>query len=106
MKKSTINQIIAQITGRKESHFKADLAHYRNTLEEATQGRSALVIGGAGSIGSAFIKSLLHYPIKRLLVVDLSENDLAELIRDIRSTPYAILPEIKTHSHQFRQHYI
>jgi len=52
-----------------------------------------LVIGGAGSIGSAFIKALLPYKPASLTVVDTNENALAELTRELRSSPGLYMPE-------------
>lgn len=79
---------------RKESMFKKDLIDNDNELKKALNNKSVLVIGGAGSIGSSYIKALLHYSPKSLVVVDINENALAELTRDIRSSfPELNLPE-------------
>ena len=51
------------------------------------------MIGGAGSIGSSFIKALLRFEPKQLIVVDLNENGLAELTRDLRSSADIKVPE-------------
>ena len=47
---------------------------------------SVLVIGGAGSIGSNYIKQLIKFKPKRIVVVDINENGLTELTRDLRSS--------------------
>ena len=47
---------------------------------------SVRVIGGAGSIGSNYIKQLLKFKPKRIFVVDINENGLTELTRDLRSS--------------------
>lgn len=52
-----------------------------------------LVIGGAGTIGSSFVKAILHYHPARLFVVDFNENALTELVRDLRSGTGYRLPE-------------
>ncbi len=52
-----------------------------------------MVIGGAGSIGSSFIKALLPFKPKSLIVVDTNENALAELTRDLRSTKGMYVPD-------------
>ena len=87
MNTKKIDTVIETITGRSTSFFATDLKEKHAELILQTKHKSALVIGGAGTIGSNFIKALLHYPIERLYVIDLNENGLAELIRDIRSNP-------------------
>ena len=52
-----------------------------------------MVIGGAGSIGSSFIKAMLPFKPEALVVVDTNENALAELTRDLRSTKGMYVPE-------------
>jgi len=85
--------IARQVIGRSESLFAADLAAHDAQLREGVEGKSVLVIGGAGTIGSSFIRALLRYRPARLCVVDLSENGLTELTRDLRSTPDQYVPE-------------
>jgi FlaA1/EpsC-like NDP-sugar epimerase len=82
-----ISQFIDEhITGRSESLFREDLLKHHEQLVNEIKGKSVLVIGGAGTIGSSFIKSMLQYKPERLIVVDISENGLTELTRDLRST--------------------
>ncbi|MGX5682394.1 polysaccharide biosynthesis protein [Schumannella luteola] len=85
--------IARHVTGRTESMFAADLAAHDTELRSAIEGASVLVIGGAGTIGSSFIRALLPYRPARLVVVDLSENGLTELTRDLRSTPGQFVPD-------------
>ena len=85
--------IAAHVTGRDESLFAADLAAHADELRAAIAGRSVLVIGGAGTIGSSFIRALLPFEPASLYVVDLSENGLTELTRDLRSTAGQFVPE-------------
>jgi FlaA1/EpsC-like NDP-sugar epimerase len=59
------------ITGREESFFTKDMWQYREALRERIGGKSALVIGGAGTIGSSFIKALLEYGPAKVVVVDI-----------------------------------
>lgn len=80
------------ITGRKESLLAKDLADYHETIRKEIEGKSALVIGGAGTIGSSFIKALLRYKPAKLVVVDINENGLTELVRDCRSRSDISLP--------------
>ncbi|MEP6481406.1 MAG: polysaccharide biosynthesis protein [Rhodoglobus sp.] len=85
--------IARHVTFRTQSLFAADLAVHDAELRAAIEGKSVLVIGGAGTIGSSFIRALLPYRPSRLCVVDLSENGLTELTRDLRSTAGQYLPE-------------
>jgi len=90
-----IEQFISDhITFRKESFFKNDLAFYADKLTAEITGKSVLVIGGGGTIGSSFIRELLRYNPGSLYVVDLSENYLTELTRDIRSKHGVVVPDI------------
>ncbi len=83
---STEAFIKKHITLRPQSLLAADLANHQQRLAEEIDGKSALVIGGAGTIGSSFIKALLRFKPSRLVVVDTNENGLTELTRDLRSS--------------------
>ena len=72
------NFIAKYVTKRPESMFQGDLHTHQSALTEAIEGKSVLVIGGAGSIGSSYIKALLPFKPKTLVVVDISENGLTE----------------------------
>lgn len=82
------------VTGRPESLFAPDIEANADTLRAAIAGKSVMVIGGAGSIGSSFIKALLPFNPSELVVVDLNENGLAELTRDLRSSAFLRVPEV------------
>lgn len=101
MKQEIIDKVISNLTGRESSFFENDLASNSKKLFEEISGKSVLVIGGAGTIGSNYIKSLLHFNPKKLVIVDTNENGLAEIIRDIRSSNYTQLPEIITYPLNF-----
>ena len=88
--------IARQVTGRARSLFADDLASHEGELRAAIEGRSLLVIGGAGTIGGAFVREALRYGPARLVVVDTSENGLTELTRDLRSTEGLVVPEAYT----------
>ncbi len=94
-----IDDFIAKyVTERRESLFSKDLANNEAILEERINGASALVIGGAGTIGSSFIKALVKFSPRRLFVVDINENALTELTRDLRSNNNLNVPfEYKTY---------
>lgn len=74
------------VTKRPESMFLEDIRNHASELKNAIDGSSVLVIGGAGSIGSAFIKELLNYHPMELCIVDINENAITELTRDLRSS--------------------
>ena len=84
-----INQYV---TKRSSSMFYPDIEANKETLSKKIAGKSVLVIGGAGSIGSSFIKALLPFKPAALVVVDTNENALAELTRDLRSTKGMYVP--------------
>ena len=74
------------VTKRPVSMFEADIQANKDVLTREIKGKKVCVIGGAGSIGSSFIKAVLRFEPKSVVVVDLNENGLAELVRDVRST--------------------
>mgnify|MGYP001025105532 CR=1 FL=1 len=78
---------------RPESMFLQDIEANRTELSKKIEGKSILVIGGAGSIGSSFIKAVLPFRPSSLIVVDINENALTELTRDLRSTKGMFVPE-------------
>ena len=77
---------ILKLIGREQSMFTADLAKHGPAMDELVRGSRFLVIGGAGSIGGAVVRELFARKPRVLHVVDVSENNLAELVRDIRSS--------------------
>ena len=87
------NFIKTHITKRKDSLFKDDIIDNRNSLISSISGKSILVIGGAGTIGSSYIKAVLKFHPKKLFVIDTNENGLTELTRDLRSSSDIVMPE-------------
>ena len=85
--------ISSYVTKRPASMFIADIDANKDVLSTKIQGKSVLVIGGAGSIGSSFIKAVLPFKPGSLVVADTNENALAELTRDLRSTKGMYVPE-------------
>lgn len=89
-----IDRFISEsVTGRKRSLFIKDIENNKEALRREIEGKKVLVIGGAGSIGSSFIKAILPFHPSKLTVVDLNENGLAELTRDIRSRADLYVPD-------------
>lgn len=84
--------ISEHVTKRSISMFADDIYENRDILLKKIAGKSVLVIGGAGSIGSSFIKALLPFRPKSLVVADTNENALTELTRDLRSTKGIYMP--------------
>ncbi len=74
------------VTQRNGSMFREDLTANWERLSKEINGKRVLVIGGAGTIGSSYIRALLPFRPASLVVVDLRENGLTELTRDLRST--------------------
>ena len=85
--------IAKKVTKRDKSMFLNDINDNSSLLFEKIHNKSFLVIGGAGSIGSSFIKAILPFQPSSLIVVDINENALAELTRDLRSTKGMYIPE-------------
>ncbi|KZN58237.1 UDP-N-acetylglucosamine 4,6-dehydratase [Pseudoalteromonas luteoviolacea CPMOR-1] len=77
---------ILHLVGREDNLFDKDIANYDQKLREIVNESSFLVIGGAGSIGQAVTKEIFKRNPKKLHVVDISENNMVELVRDIRSS--------------------
>jgi FlaA1/EpsC-like NDP-sugar epimerase len=77
---------ILKIIGRENELFSNDLIKYEKDIKEIVSSSSFLVIGGAGSIGQAVVKEIFSRNPKILHVIDISENNLVELVRDVRSS--------------------
>lgn len=89
-----LNRFIAEhVINRQKSMFAEDIEANKETLRTEIENKSVCVIGGAGSIGSSFIKAVLPFHPSKLVVIDLNENGLAELTRDLRSTYGMYIPE-------------
>ncbi|MBN1603830.1 MAG: polysaccharide biosynthesis protein [Chitinispirillaceae bacterium] len=82
--------VIAKITARKRSLFTEDLELHSIELLSLVRDSSVLVIGAAGSVGGAFVKQLAQFSPKRLHLIDISENNLVEVVRDLRCSDIAL----------------
>ena len=87
---------ILKLIGREKGLFISDILIYEEQLSSIISTSSFLVIGGAGSIGQAVVKEIFKRNPKKLHVVDISENNMVELVRDIRSSFGYIDGEFKT----------
>lgn len=89
-----LNSFICKyVTKRPQSMFLQDIENNKDELTRKIEGKTVLVVGGAGSIGSSFIKAILPFKPATLVVVDTNENALAELTRDLRSTKGMYVPD-------------
>ena len=77
---------ILSLIGRDQALFTRDISNYEAQLKHIVSSSSFLVLGGAGSIGQAVTKEIFKRNPKKLHVVDISENNMVELVRDIRSS--------------------
>ena len=94
--------IKSHITKRDKSLFDYDIKQYQDQLSARIKGKSVLVIGGAGTIGSSYIKAILNFEPSKLYVVDTNENGLTELTRDLRSKYDQYIPkDYKTYPMNF-----
>ncbi|BCL71476.1 UDP-N-acetylglucosamine 4,6-dehydratase [Vibrio nigripulchritudo] len=77
---------ILPLIGRTRNLFSQDIKNNETELSHIVSESSFLVLGGAGSIGQAVTKEIFKRNPKKLHVVDISENNMVELVRDIRSS--------------------
>ena len=87
---------ILKLIGRSRPLFDDDISDQNEKLKDLVQKSRFLVIGGAGSIGQAVTREIFKRNPLSLHVVDISENNMVELVRDIRSTLGYIDGEFKT----------
>ena len=89
-----LNQFISiYVTKRSQSMFLKDIEDNKEELSKKIAGKTVLVIGGAGSIGSSFIRAVLPFRPAALVVVDTNENALTELTRNLRYTKDMHVPD-------------
>ncbi len=91
------NFISDSVTMRPVSMFASDIEANKAKLTQEIKDKKVCVIGGAGSIGSSFIKAILRFEPKSVVIIDLNENGLAELVRDVRSTYGLYVPVYDTY---------
>ena len=87
------NFIRMYITKRLKSLFINDIENNKEILKDKINGKNVLVIGGAGTIGSSYIRAILKFKPSKLVVVDINENGLTELTRELRSEEGQFIPE-------------
>ena len=89
--------MINDILGRSSSIFHSDFETHKEELISKLSSASVVVVGGAGTIGSSVVKVLISLGVMKIQVIDISENNLVELIRDIRSSSTNYVSEIETY---------
>ena len=87
-----------KLIGRREKLFKNDIKSHKKELLDIVSSSKFLVLGGAGSIGQAVTKEIFKRKPLKLHIVDISENNLVELVRDIRSSYGYINGDFKTYA--------
>ncbi len=87
---------VLNLIGRSKELFEEDINKHEIELNEIISSSSFLVIGGAGSIGQAVVKEIFSRNPKKLHIVDINENNMTELVRDIRSSFGYIDGEFRT----------
>ena len=90
-------QQVLRLIGRTRPLFEHDLATFAEDLRYLVGSSRILVVGGGGSIGRAVTKQMFARKPRALHVVDINENNLVELVRDIRSSMGYIEGEFKTY---------
>ena len=85
-----------RLIGRSNNLFEMDRAQHQGALADEVAQSRFLVLGGAGSIGQAVTKEIFNHNPRKLHVVDISENNLVELVRDIRSSQGYLDGEFRT----------
>jgi FlaA1/EpsC-like NDP-sugar epimerase len=87
---------VLSLIGREHPLFSADIERHREQINDLVSQHTFLVIGGGGTIGQAVVKEIFKRSPKKLHVVDINENNLTELVRDIRSSLGHIPGDFKT----------
>jgi len=87
---------ILELIGRSTPLFKHDIEQFDSELNNKISTSSFLILGGAGSIGQAVVKEIFKRNPRIIHIVDLNENNLTELVRDLRSSMGYISGEFKT----------
>ena len=88
---------ILSLIGRDKELFLEDINEYSDQLKNIVSASSFLIIGAAGSIGQSVTKEIFKREPKKLHAVDINENNLTELVRDIRSSFGYIQGDFRTY---------
>jgi len=92
------SELLKKILKRSGSMFAEDMEDHQAQIKACVRGSRIMVIGAAGSIGSAFIEQLMPYKPGALHLVDISENNLVEVVRSVRSSFLEVPKDFKTYA--------
>ncbi len=95
------NSLMATVLGRESSFLATDIASAEHEIRAGVEGRRVLVVGGAGSIGRAFALAVLEYEPAALHLLDISENGLVEIVRQLRASRVALPDDFRTFAIDF-----
>ncbi|MDA7517832.1 polysaccharide biosynthesis protein [Akkermansiaceae bacterium] len=93
--------ILSAVLGRQHSFLEEDIAANASKISDSVKDARILVIGAAGSIGGAFVRELADYHPAGLHLIDISENNLAEVVRDLRSSGKRLPDDFATYALDF-----
>ncbi|MDB4425787.1 polysaccharide biosynthesis protein, partial [bacterium] len=93
--------ILSAVLGRQHSFLEEDIAANASKISASVKDARILVIGAAGSIGGAFVRELADYHPAGLHLIDISENNLAEVVRDLRSSGKRLPDDFATYALDF-----
>lgn len=89
-------KLLPSVLGREQSFLSVELEEVKREIRSTVSNARVLVIGAAGSIGSAFVDVVAQFPLKCLHLIDISENNLAEVVRRFRSSRLSVPDDFKT----------
>jgi len=89
-------QLLINILGRAGSFMSEEIAKYQSELSAVIGSSKLLIIGAAGSIGQAFVLEVLKYKPSGVHLIDISENNLVEVVRQLRSGGHFVPKDFKT----------
>lgn len=97
----TSDALLGRILGRRRSLFADDVEGNEAALAEAIGGARLLVVGAAGSIGGAFVRQVVRYRPRALHLLDINENTLVEVVRDLRASRLSLPDDFRSVSIDF-----
>jgi len=100
---ANLNTLLHKILRRKNSFLQLSIDENASAISDAVSKSKILVIGAAGSIGAAFVRELVSFRPASLHLIDISENNLVEVVRDLRSGGCSLPNDFKTHAIDFGQ---
>lgn len=98
---STESKLLKAVLGRANSFLACDIERSSGDIRKKLSDARVLVIGAAGSIGASFVRELCPFSPKGLHLLDISENNLVEVVRDLRSGGYPLPDDFKTYAIDF-----